>query len=116
MGRENKLLPERLSELIEKSHYSRSQIAQMCGTTEASLSRYINGERMPKAEILANLATALGTTSDYLLGKNDGKSNFAEILSLVARSRESMTEEQRQEIADVVLNSASRIEQEDKEK
>ena len=31
------------------------------------MSRYIKGERQPDFEIVANMATALNTTTDYLL-------------------------------------------------
>ena len=94
----------RLRDLMEESHYSQRQIALLCHTTEASLSRYMNGERMPKPEILANLATALHTTTDYLLGNEEQFANYAEIKALVARSKNQMTIEQRKELSKFLLD------------
>ena len=68
---EQEIFVRRLRELMFKSSYTQKQIAALCHTTEASLSRYMNGERMPKPQILANLATALHTTTDYLLGTSE---------------------------------------------
>lgn len=96
------ILQKRLAELIRNSPYSRSQIAELCGTTEASLSRYVNGERMPKSEILANLATVFGTTTDYLLG-NEEDWEYPRLRALVARSRGMMTREERRELSDIIL-------------
>ena len=59
---------QRLLNQMKKQGISQRQLADRLNTTEASLSRYVNGEREPKADMLANIATALNTTSDYLLG------------------------------------------------
>ena len=96
-----------------KSSYTQKQIAALCHTTEASLSRYMNGERMPKPQILANLATALHTTTDYLLGHPDPFSDYAEIRALVARSRDHFNDEQRKELSDIVLGINKRLEWEE---
>ena len=39
----------------------------MSGLTEAGISRYISGERLPRIDILLRIATALNCTLDYLL-------------------------------------------------
>ncbi|MBS6164176.1 MAG: helix-turn-helix transcriptional regulator, partial [Clostridiales bacterium] len=59
---------ERLLSLLKKQGITQKQLADRLNTTEATLSRYVNGDREPKADMLANIATALNTTSDYLLG------------------------------------------------
>ena len=58
---------ERIAALMKEEKLSQKELAGMAGVTEAALSRYINNERQPKVEILANIATALNTTSDYLI-------------------------------------------------
>ena len=95
-----------------ESKYSQKQIAQLCHTTEASLSRYMRGDRIPKPEILANLATALHTTTDYLLGNDDKFKDFTEIKALVARSKEFWTSEQKKELSDILTGINERLEQE----
>ena len=76
---------ERIESLMKEEKLSQKELAIMAGVTEATLSRYINNERQPKAEILANIATALNTTSDYLINGKTEKLDFAEIYRFVAR-------------------------------
>lgn len=55
--------------LARRKHLNitQKQLAQKTGITEATLSRYENNLREPKAEIIALLAKVLETTTDYLL-------------------------------------------------
>lgn len=108
----NEIFIERFKELLNESQYSQKQIAELCHTTEASLSRYVNGERMPKPEVLANLATALQTTTDYLLGKANRYADFQEIKALIARSKSYYSDEQRKELSDILMGINERIEME----
>ncbi len=57
----------------------------MSGVTEAAMSRYLSGTRQPKSETLANMATALQTTSNDLLGL-DPPTDVDEVFRLVARN------------------------------
>ena len=59
---------QRLLSQLQKQNLTQKQLADRLNTTEATLSRYVSGDREPKADMLANIATALNTTSDYLLG------------------------------------------------
>lgn len=100
----------RLQELIKKSGYTQKQVAELIGVTEAAFSRYMNSERIPKAEILANIATCLQTTSQYLLTGKDPYSDFAEIKGFVARSAENITEEQRKDLIELLTSINERLE------
>ena len=96
-------LGERIQRLMKEYDYTQKELAGMVGVTEAAMSRYINNERVPKAEILANLATALRTTSDYLLSGKEPEEDFAEVYHLVARSSEKMSEEQKKELIRLLI-------------
>ena len=109
---EKEIFVRRLRELMFESKYTQKQIAMLCHTTEASLSRYMSGDRIPKPEILANLATALHTTTDYLLGKDDKFKDFAEIKALVARSKDFWSSDQKKELSDILMGINERLEQE----
>ena len=109
---EKEIFVRRLRELMFESKYTQKQIAELCHTTEASLSRYMSGDRMPKTEILANLATALHTTTDYLLGRDDKLKEYAEIRALIARSKEFWSPEQKKELSDILMGINARLEQE----
>ncbi|NLC93892.1 MAG: helix-turn-helix transcriptional regulator [Treponema sp.] len=103
----DEMFVQRLNNLVNESGYSQKQIAALCHTTEASLSRYINGARMPNPAILANLATALHTTTDYMLGKTEN--DYAEIKAIVARSKEFFSAEQKKELSDILLEINERL-------
>jgi transcriptional regulator with XRE-family HTH domain len=46
-------------------------LAEKIGVSEVTISRYVNGERTPRSELLEKMATVLNTTTDYLLGRSD---------------------------------------------
>lgn len=46
---------------------SQKQLAEMTNLTEAGISRYISGQRLPRVDILLRIAQALDCTLDYLL-------------------------------------------------
>lgn len=86
---------ERLLRLLQKQGISQRQLADRLNTTEATLSRYINGDREPKANMLANIATALNTTSDYLLGIEKNDYDFPKLERLLARNASQMTDKEK---------------------
>lgn len=61
----------RIKPMLEKRGMTQRDLAHKIGVTEVSISRYISGERMPKANIVVYIADALNTTTDYLLGRTD---------------------------------------------
>ncbi|MBP5417507.1 MAG: helix-turn-helix transcriptional regulator [Clostridiales bacterium] len=89
---------ERIQELLKESDYTQKELANMVGVTESAMSRYINDDRVPKSKIVANLATALNTTSEYIISGKAPENDFAEIYRLVARSTSNMTTEEKFEL------------------
>lgn len=57
----------RIKELLNKHDISQKDLARYIGTTEASISRYVNDEREPVAKVLYKIAQELHTTTDYLI-------------------------------------------------
>ncbi len=90
--------------LNEGKKLSRKGLAIMAGVTEAALSRYINNERQPKVEILANIATALNTTSDYLINGKTEETDFAEIYRFVARGAKNMDKDEKMKLMRLLLD------------
>ncbi len=95
---------ERIAELMNKKGLTQKELATMAGVTESTLSRYLNNERKPKAEILANIATALNTTSDYLINGKTDKPDYAEIYRFVARGAKDMSKKEKMELMRLLLN------------
>ena len=96
---------ERVIKLLEEVGYTQREFAGMVGISEGALCRYLKDLREPKMEVIANMATVLNTTTDYLLtGKND-TNGFAETYRLVARGVSSMTDEEKIELMKVLMNN-----------
>lgn len=95
---------DRILELMKKSDFTQKELATMVGVTDAAISRYINNEREPKVEVVANLATALDTTTDYLICGTPSTEDFSEIYRLVARSTTNMTADERMKLMKVLLD------------
>jgi len=61
----------RILPLMKKKGMAQRELANMIGVTETSISRYISGQRVPKANIVVYMADALNTTTDYILGRTE---------------------------------------------
>lgn len=95
MGKE---LGLRISETLKKRGMTQKELAGRIGVTEAVMSRYISGDREPKPDGLANIATALHTTSDFLLGIEREEFSHPRIRRLIARNASVMTEQEKEEL------------------
>lgn len=87
----------RISKLLKEKNYTQKQFAEMVGITESALSHYIKGDRIPSGDILANIACALNTTANYILGKDDVL-DFSNVKRILARSKSEMTDEEKAEL------------------
>lgn len=79
---DGKDLGERIAGLLKQLGITQRELADRIGITEVSMSRYIRGDRTPKGPVVANMATALNTTTDYLLGIGESNEEKQEELSL----------------------------------
>lgn len=70
MGTTSKEIGARLQKLLYEKHMSQRELSEHIGVQEGSVSRYVRGERVPKADVAARIAQALGTTTDYILGRD----------------------------------------------
>lgn len=88
---------ERIKRLRIREDLTQTQLAKMVGLTYVQIGRYEKRGAVPSADVLAKLATALKTTTDYLMhGSTDDKAtaqiNDNELLSLF-KSVEKMSSE-----------------------
>ena len=86
---------ERIAQLLKESGYTQKEFALMCGVTEAAMCRYLKNEREPKIDVVANMATALNTTVEYLITGKEEKDGFEDLYRLVARSTITMSAEEK---------------------
>ena len=100
MGKE---LGQRILSAIRIRGVSQKELAATIGVTEGVISRYVSGERDPKPEMIANIATALHTTSDYLLGIENDDFDYPRVRRLIARNASSMTELEKKELINALF-------------
>lgn len=90
---------QRLNDAIILRGVSQKWLADEANTTEATISRYINGKASPSIlEILRDIAIALNVSSDYLIGVTN-----------IPTSKDNASDEER-----AILNVWSRVSADDK--
>ena len=100
MGKE---FGKRISIMLQKQNMTQNALAERLCISDAMLSRYITGDRDPKPEMIANIATALRTTSDYLLGIEADKFDFPRVRRIVARNSSDMTNEDKKALIEALF-------------
>lgn len=94
-------LGKRIHDRREQLNLSQADLGELVGKDQNSIWRYESGRVQPTAEVLADLARALQTTADYLLGVSDevtpiGESNLTSLeREAIAILRSQDTETQR---------------------
>lgn len=59
---------ERLQYLLESRDMKQKELADRVGISKQSLYQYLHCKCEPRAEIIAKMAAALGTTADFIVG------------------------------------------------
>ncbi len=98
----------KMKELMKAQNISQKDLSIRLNTTEATISRYINNQREPNAETLANIATALNTSIDFLLGKSASEEidcDFGKLKVFVARNATNLTQSEKLEIINILLKN-----------
>lgn len=65
------IVGERLKTLRTENRYSQTQIAEMCGVTQATIGRYETGVAEPPIEKLLWYANQFEVSLDYIFGRTD---------------------------------------------
>ena len=63
------IITTRLRELRDQIGVNQDVVAEACDISRVALTRYENGQRVPRAQIAARLADYYGVSVDYLLGR-----------------------------------------------
>ena len=92
-----------IKEMLEQKGISQKELAASAGVTEAAMSHYIKGDRIPRGANLLNIAKALGTTTNILLGETGEDVSYEQINTLVARKAKDFTKEQKKALINLIL-------------
>ena len=95
-------MEKRILELMKNENMTQKELASKINVTEASMSRYLKGERTPRIDVLANIARVFDVSIEFIRGEEE-KSEFNEIKSLITRNASSMTLEQKMELTKILL-------------
>ena len=87
---------------MRENRFSQKKLCELCGITEAAFSRYMTSDRLPKTEVLANLANILHTTSDYLIG-NDTNYEYDQLEILLASSKDNLSLNQKRKLVNILM-------------
>ena len=97
-------LGRRIAEGIKRNNMTQRELAEKIFVAEASMSRYIKGEREPKPDVLADIARELNTSVDYLLGMETAGYNHLQILQIITENARHMTNMQKRDIVLALLD------------
>lgn len=92
----------RLKALLKERGLSQKELAVMTGLTPPAISRYITGERMPRAIVIAKIAKALGVHPDDLTGTNHEQA-VNEAVQLLARNANSLSDSQKEQLIKMLI-------------
>ena len=59
---------DRVKGILKAQRMQQKELAEKIGVTQSTMCRYLQGNRIPNAKIVAKTAQALNVSSDYLLG------------------------------------------------
>lgn len=75
----NEVFSYRLHQLRVRRKISCRTVAELCGMSKSTLSRYENGERCPNLAHAALLADFFGVSLDYLAGREKEPKFFSSV-------------------------------------
>lgn len=91
----------KLTALLKERGMSQKELAEAASLTPASVSRYVNGEREPRALTVAALAEVLGVKPSDIIGTTD-EQEMNTAIRLLVRNAGKLTEAQRAELIDAL--------------
>ena len=96
---------DRIREMIETKGLTQKDLATKAGITEAAVSHYIKGDRIPRSTVLSKIAIALDTTPEFLLEgvPNDVKGELGYAKRLIARNVEQMTKDEKMDLINILM-------------
>ena len=98
---------KKVKELMKNQGVNQKKLSQLSGITEASISRYLKGERTARLDIIINFAKALNVTTEYLL--NDDEETdlkpYQEIATAIARNGNALTAEEKNQLIALILGN-----------
>ena len=91
--------------MLKARNMTQKELAKKAEVTEAAMSHYVKGDRTPRSSVLARIAMALDTTSEYLM--EGVPQNYVDEIGyakrLIARNVNQMSNAEKREILSILL-------------
>jgi transcriptional regulator with XRE-family HTH domain len=93
---------EKVKELMNQENITQKELSELSGITESSISRYLNGERTPRIDIIINFAKALKVNPNYLICNDDDLSKketaYIQCHTMLARNKNNLSKTERDKL------------------
>lgn len=101
---------ERLRMIMIEQGLSQKELALKANITEASMSKYLSGNRTPRVDVIINLSKALGITTDELLfgEENNSTIDFIKAKTVLARGMGNITDEEKAKLIGLIAKTMER--------
>ncbi len=97
--------PERLRIALKDAHMTQKKLAESAEITEAAVSHYLAGDRIPRSSVVASIARALSCSVDELMGTGveADELGFETLQRILARKSRQLTMEQKSRLAEALF-------------
>lgn len=101
----NDTIGERIKALLKQRNMTQRELAEKAGCTEAAVSHYVKGDRIPRSRVMTQIAIALGTTTDYLTEgiPQSKEEDIGYAKKLIARNTAHMSNDEKLEIIKILM-------------
>ncbi len=106
MGKfDNKKFGKKVARLLKAQDLLQKDFAKTISMDPASLSRILAGDKMPSADMVARIATALHVTSDYLLNieKEDEDFNIDKEIRVLSRNLHKINNKEKRQLVEALF-------------
>lgn len=87
----------KLAALLKERGMNQKELAEAACLTSAAVSRYVNGEREPRAHTVVALADVLGVKTSDIIGTSD-EQEMDTAIRFIVRNVDKLTDAQRAEL------------------
>ena len=90
--------------LMQEQKIKQRVLAEKCGISEVTLSRYLKGERSARVETIIQIAEVLNVSLDFLLGEDfSSVSSFDELRKQIMLNKKNLNSSQKLQLISLLL-------------
>lgn len=99
---------DKIRQILEAKELSQRQVALRSGITEGTLSRYLTGSRMPRVDIITNIAKTLEVETEFLLSEEEEppKRPYTTIATAIIQNGKELTPTEANRLIALILKTA----------